>query len=300
MAYAQIVVAANRLGKITKLSSIMEDAAYYKALALKGLRRALDCFSQENSDGVLAASISLLYQQQTPADWHRVTQGTAAVINAMRPWVRSSAHWPVLQHIHPVEEVQLPVIGVEGAFGADDLQGMPPLVTVRSVTAAVEFLLEQGIAALNRLSNCMRHRKEFSTMTRGLADMLRLAHVKHSSGQEHDPFWLAYPFCEMTNRESISFTEINSSKPLVLIVLAHTYSALVVLSILYPELDGAGFIAIRLYSLDELAKHFRNVATVECDVCHDAHSTQELLAFPWNAMRAYRQWQNNLRSKTST
>jgi len=55
VAYAQIVSAANRLGKVTKIASIIEDAARYKILALKGLRQALASFSKDNADGILAA-----------------------------------------------------------------------------------------------------------------------------------------------------------------------------------------------------------------------------------------------------
>jgi hypothetical protein len=297
VAYAQIVVAANRLGRVTKLASVMEDAEHYKVLALKGLRRALASFSKDNADGVLAASISLMYQQQNPADWQRITQGTAAVIQAMRPWATDSAHWPVLKHIyHGEEEQAYNVVKQEQSHQVSkNSKTTPVLVTVQSVAGAVDFLLEQGVTAMNRLATCTKDRKELTTTARGLADMLRLARARHSAGQRHDPFWLAHPFCEMTNRESISFKEINGSKPMVLIVLAHMYSALVVLAMLYPELDGAGFIAIRLYSLNALAQHFRHIATIDCGACGEAHTSEELLAFPWNAAQAYRQWDMNRR-----
>ncbi len=297
VAYAQIVVAADRLGKTTKLASVMEDAEHYKVLALKGLRQALASFSRENSDGVLAASISLMFQQQTPADWQRVTQGTAAVIKSMRPWIRTSAHWPILKHICQVEKSPEAVMKQEDTSFYDERS--PSLVTVHSITAAVEFLLEQGITALNRLAACTRNRKELSTTVRSLADMLRLAQEKHLTGQKHDPFWLAHPFCDLNNRESIAYAEIDNSNPFVLVVLAHMYSALVVLAMLYPELDSAGIIAIRVYSLDALARHFHDVVNIDCEVCHERHGTKELLAFPWNALRAYRQWQVDQQTCTS-
>ena len=297
MAYAQIVVAADRLGKTTKLASVMEDAEHYKSLALKGLRKALANFSRENADGILAASISLMFQQQTPTDWEKVTQGTAAVINSMRPWIRTSAHWPVLKYICQVERSPDAVVKQEDTSIHNE--GSAPLVTVQSASAAVEFLLEQGITSLNRLATCTRNKKDLSTTVRSLADMLRLAQAKHSTGQKHDPFWLAHPFCDLNNRETIQYAEIDSSNPLVLVVLAHMYSALVVLAMLHPELDSAGIIAIRVYSLDALARHFRDVATIDCEVCHDCHIAKELLAFPWNTVRAYRQLQTDQQSSAS-
>jgi hypothetical protein len=298
VAYAHIVVAANRLGRVTKLASVMEDAERYQGLAIKGLRQALASFSKENADGVLGASISLMNQQQTPAEWQRVTQGTAAVIKAMRPWIRNSAHWPVLKHIYHAAESTV-VKSEDGSRPADPKTSCPMVVTVQSVGAAVEFLLDQGVTALNRLATCTKDRKELCTTARGLADMLRLAQAKHRSGQKHDAFWLAHPFCELTNREAISFTDIHASNPFVLVILAHMYSALVVLSMLYPELDSAWFIGIRLHSLDELARHFRNIATIDCDVCRERHNSHELLAFPWNAVQAYRQWRMDRQSVSS-
>ncbi|EXJ62117.1 hypothetical protein A1O7_02550 [Cladophialophora yegresii CBS 114405] len=296
VAYAHILVAANRLGRVTKLASVMEDAQHYQGLAIKGLRRALASFSKENADAVLGASISLMNQQQTPAEWQRVTQGTAAVIKAMGPaWIKTSSHWPVLKHIYHATESTTVVKSEPSA----DPKTTCPMVTVQSVGAAVEFLLDQGVTALNRLATCTRARKELCTTARGLADMLRLAHAKHQAGQKHDPFWLAHPFCELTNREAISFTDIHASNPFVLVILAHMYSALVVLSMLYPELDTAWFIGIRLHSLDGLARYFRTVAAIDCEVCREAHNSHELLAFPCNAMQAYRQWRRDQHSVLS-
>ena len=60
-----IVISANRLAYVTKSSAMLEDASFYQSLAVKGLRAALDSFSKENSDAVLAASILLLFQQKT-------------------------------------------------------------------------------------------------------------------------------------------------------------------------------------------------------------------------------------------
>ncbi|KIW70443.1 hypothetical protein PV04_02712 [Phialophora macrospora] len=298
VAYAHILVAANRLGRVTKLASVMEDAERYQGLAIKGLRQALASFSKENADAVLGASISLMNQQQTPAEWQRVTQGTAAVIKAMGPWIRTSSHWPVLKHIYHAAEATA-VKSEDGARPVDSKTSCPMVVTVHSVGAAVEFLLEQGVTALNRLATCTKDRKELCTAARGLADMLRLAQVKHQAGQKHNAFWLAHPFCELTNREAISFTDIHASNPFFLVILAHMYSSLVVLSMLYPELDSAWFIGIRLYSLDELARHFQNIATIDCDVCREPHNSRELLAFPWNAVQAYRQWRMDRQSASS-
>lgn len=286
VAYVQIVLAANRLGKITKLASVLEDAVHYKTLALRGLRRALASFSKENADGVAAASISLMFQQQTPADWERVTKGTEAVIKAMRPWAKMSALEPILKHIYLDKD--------EMTYMPDhpEIESImtPDMVTVESAAAASEFLLGQGIASLNRLATCTRNNNPLLSTVRELGDTLRLAQARQSvSGQRYDPFWLAHPFCDLNNRTSLNFDEISSLKPFVLLVLAHMYSGMVVLSMLYPELDRAGLIAIRLRSLDALTRHFQTVQCIACEACREVHGTQEFLTFPQNAIRACRQ-----------
>ncbi|OQV00857.1 hypothetical protein CLAIMM_06299 [Cladophialophora immunda] len=300
VAYAQIVAAANRIGKLTKMASVMEDAAWYRSLALKGLQQALACFSRENADGVLAASLSFMYNQSTPADLRRIMQGTAAVVEAMRPWAAYSGARLLLEHIYPdKEDSQYPARQHgDNSYPPEPTTSVSaPLVTVQSATAAIEFLLEQGLTAMNRLATCIRHKKELSTTARGLADMLRMAQAEHHlNGQKYDPFWLVHPFCGMTSRESISFTDISSSQPFILVFLAHLYSALVVIAMLYPELDTAGFVTIRLHSLDALTRHFDPIATIACETCREAHSCQELLAFPWNVLQTYRKWQMDRRT----
>lgn len=295
VAYVQIVLAANRLGKITKLSSVLEDAVHYKTLALRGLRRALASFSKENADGVAAASISLMFQQETPADWERVTKGTEAVIRAMRPWAKMSALEPILKHIY-LDEDELMYNVAEHREEAESIAPIA-MVTLESAAAAVEFLLGQGIASLNRLATCTRSTNPLLSTVRELGDTLRLAQARQSaSSQRHDGFWLAYPFCDLNNRTSLNFDEISSLKPFVLLVLAHMYSAMVVLSMLYPELDRAGLIAIRLHSLDALTRHFQSVQCITCEACSEIHSVQEFLTFPQNAVRAYRQRRMSLQS----
>ncbi|KIY02243.1 uncharacterized protein Z520_02381 [Fonsecaea multimorphosa CBS 102226] len=297
VAYAQIVAAASRIGKLTKMASVMEDAVWYRSLALKGLQQALACFSRENADGVLAASISLMFNQQTPADLRRVMQGTQAVVEAMRPWAASSGVRLLYERIDPdTQDSQSPTLEQQGSSYCPKPTISAPLVTVQSAKAAVEFLLEQGLTAMNRLVTCFRNKKELCTTVRGLADMLRMAQAKHSNGQKYDPFWLVHPFCGMTSREAISFSDISGSKPLILVFLAHLYSALVVVSMLYPELDTAGFVTIRLHSLDALTRHFEPIATIACETCGEAHSCQELLAFPWNILQTYRKWQMDRRT----
>ncbi|OAL39818.1 hypothetical protein AYO20_00730 [Fonsecaea nubica] len=303
VAYAQIVAAADRIGKLTRMASVMEDAVWYRSLALKGLQQALASFSRENADGVLAASISLMFNQPTPTDWRRVMQGTAAVAEAMRPWAAFSGIRRMWEHIHPdVQDSQCAALqdGNTSSYPSEPSTSSAPMVTVQSSTAAVAFLLEQGLTAMNRLVTCIRHMKELSTTVRGLADMLRMAQEHHLTGQKYDPFWLAHPFCGMTNRESISFADISRSKPFVLVFLAHLYSALVVLSMLYPELDIAGFATVRLHSLDALIRHFEPIATIHCDACRGAHSCKELLAFPGNVLQAYRKWQIDRRMSSSS
>ncbi|OAP56216.1 hypothetical protein AYL99_09395 [Fonsecaea erecta] len=300
VAYAQIVAAATRIGKLTKMASVMEDAVWYRSLALKGLQQALACFSKENADGVLAASISFMFNQPTPADLRRVLQGTTAVVDAMRPWAASSGVRALYELVYTDEaETQYPDHPEQqstGSYCTEPATTSAPLVTVQSATAAVEFLLEQGLTAMNRLTVCIRHMKELATTARGLADMLRMAQAKHLNGQKYDPFWLVHPFCGMTSREAISFSDIRGSKPFILLFLAHLYSAVVVVSMLYPELDTAGFVTVRLYSLDALRRHFEPIATVECDTCGEAHRCQELMAFPWNVLQTYRKWRVDRRS----
>ncbi|KIW89895.1 uncharacterized protein Z519_09324 [Cladophialophora bantiana CBS 173.52] len=292
VAYAQIVAAASRIGKLTRMASVMEDAVRYRSLALKGLQQALASFSRENADGVLAASISFMFNQPTPADLRRITQGTVAVVEAMRPWAASSGARPLLDHIYPVQQdARCPLTQHAEIPCSPEPTVSTPLVMVQSATAAIEFLLEQGLTALNRLAMCIKHMKELSTAARGLADMLRMAQAEHLNGQKHDPFWLVHPFSGLTSRESISFSDITSSKPFVLVFLAHLYSALVVVSMLYPELDAAGFVSIRLYSLDALTRHFEPMTAIDCETCREAHGCQELLAFPWNVLQANRKWQ---------
>ena len=62
LAYALMALSASRLAWITKSTEADNAACYYQNLAFRGLRPAVQYFSQENSDAVLAASILLSVQ----------------------------------------------------------------------------------------------------------------------------------------------------------------------------------------------------------------------------------------------
>jgi hypothetical protein len=286
------MIAADRLAKETRLASCYEDAARYKVLALRGIRRDLAVFSKENSLGVLAASISMMHAQETPEDWHKMSTGTMAVMDTMRPWLDATPFWPVLQHMFPDERPSAMDACVgHHRDGAIRMENPDASVIFVSTTDAVSFLLEHGITAVTQLATCLKQSRNLSATARELADTLSIAQARQTSNKKQDPYWLAHPFCEITHRASIPLCDVEFSQPLVLALLAHMYAAMIVLAMLHPELDTAGWIAIRITSLDALAQHFESVSEVHCEACRRDHATQDLLAFPWNAVRAYRKWQ---------
>jgi hypothetical protein len=142
VAYAQLMIAADRLAKETKLSSCYEDAARYKVLALRGIRCNLASFSKENSLGVLAASISMMHAQETPEDWQKVSTGTMAVIEAMRPWLDLTPFWLVLQHIYPKQHTAPPSVPRQEEDDASiTLESTDVVVSFESTKEAISFLL---------------------------------------------------------------------------------------------------------------------------------------------------------------
>lgn len=57
---------SQRLALMTKLSSAFENTTRYRSLAIQGLNKAIDQFSQDNADAILCASLCLSNQE---TDW---------------------------------------------------------------------------------------------------------------------------------------------------------------------------------------------------------------------------------------
>lgn len=61
VAHTLAAAAAQRLAVTTKSYEASQDANHYRKLALYGLYRAMGCFSKDNADAVLAASLGCSY-----------------------------------------------------------------------------------------------------------------------------------------------------------------------------------------------------------------------------------------------
>ncbi len=59
---AVLAWSATHLSKMTGHEEVLKDAYYHRGRALKGLQQAIEEFSTDNFDGVLAASIVLSWQ----------------------------------------------------------------------------------------------------------------------------------------------------------------------------------------------------------------------------------------------
>ncbi|KAI0997070.1 hypothetical protein K3495_g11117 [Podosphaera aphanis] len=88
--HALLALSATHQNWQTRCSLSANQAYEHRVTSIVGLHKALDSFSQQNSDAVLAASLILSWQENDWFAWSQLALGTLVIISEMRPWKDNS------------------------------------------------------------------------------------------------------------------------------------------------------------------------------------------------------------------
>lgn len=173
-----------------------------------------------------------------------------------------------------------------------DVTPQPPMtqVTPQPATHAVANLLTQGLDALNKLSNCLRHDLNLAAVVRQLRDVLRLVRDQLDTDiPATTQYRLIYPFISWYNKNSASsYVAISERDPVVLTFLLHMYSAFISLAVALPATNLPLFTAFRFRAIIEINGALEQIEGLQCPGCNVFHQYNELATFPLHAVQAYR------------
>ncbi|KAN0093591.1 hypothetical protein V8E51_016775 [Hyaloscypha variabilis] len=88
--YSLLALSSSHIAWLTDRPLVKQVTYEHRGKALQGLREAIEVFSKQNSDAVLAASLLLSWQDVDWSDSTQFQQGTSAIIHAMQPWQEES------------------------------------------------------------------------------------------------------------------------------------------------------------------------------------------------------------------
>ncbi|EXU95012.1 Zn(2)-Cys(6) zinc finger domain protein [Metarhizium robertsii] len=277
VAHTLAATSAERLAVLTKSQEAANDGARYRALALHGLSREIQLFSKSNADAILSAYLGCSFIMADYRAVMTVTKSIVLVAARMQHWSEQSA----FRHLFDYDRLHR----------LQDINAESPAAETRPRPRQqnVDNLLAEGVHALNKLSNCLRHNLHLAAVVRQLRDVLRLVDDKQNADiPTPTQYRLIHPFISWYNRnEASSYVAISERDPAVLVFLLYMYSAFVSLAVALPATNLPLFTAIRFRAIVEINRAMEERAGFPCTGCNVFHQDHELAPLPLLAMQVY-------------
>ncbi|KAL4934503.1 putative C6 transcription factor RosA-like [Aspergillus undulatus] len=133
-----LALSAAHLAWITRNQETKQLAFHHRAIAIQGLQKATTMFSRENTDGILAASILLSWQDNEWRSWASLQQGVTSVLDLMpHMWKQESELAMFLENQRYLANVNSPVVA-GFSFQDEDLASLDhTIITLQTVQKRV-------------------------------------------------------------------------------------------------------------------------------------------------------------------
>ncbi|KAL7943984.1 hypothetical protein V8C42DRAFT_327423 [Trichoderma barbatum] len=280
VAHTLAATSAQRLAVTTKSHEASQDAYQYRKQALHGLYREMGCFSKDNSDAILAASLGCSYIMSDHRSLMTLAGNISTVATRMKPWLKRSAFHRIFTYEPMYYETE------EQAAASP-----PELGDVEQRFAVVKKLLAEGISSVNGLAFCFQGDRDLSAVLRQLRDVMRLVHERLGSDiPTEDQYRLVYPFTAwFVKNSAASYVSLSAKNPFLLVFLLHMYAVVVSLTVALPRIDVPLFAKFRLRAILEICNILKTEPGFLCQRCNGFHSYEEVMAFPLNSVSVYQQ-----------
>lgn len=245
-------------------------------MALQGLQTAINVFSQDNADAVLASSVVLSWQANDFHAWHSLISGIRTVVNRMADF-RSGSRLPEL-----IDQLQLELLTATAyEQNVQVLQGMQ---------LNYQNVLEAIVLALDHLQPYTDGRQEHNMIEqmRDYVQRLLGLQLPHTAEEQ---------FCHLYALRKWLFwipsTVLKDGRHdwLALIFVAHLYAVALAIEPLFPDVAGPMVSAISLPPLEQILRAFerfdqnRNASTA---VSQEIDNMLSLIMWPRQVASAYR------------
>ncbi|CAJ2508255.1 Uu.00g094410.m01.CDS01 [Anthostomella pinea] len=270
--HAMLAFSAEHIAFLTTCPQVGNMAYEHRGIALKGLQEAIGSFSPENSDAVLAASLVLSWQATDWRSWTQLMQGTSSVIDAMEPWKRTSQFGDFI-----AESSTFPT-----APPSPSPDHRPHQPRKEDLDA-----FQQTINQLTKVEAHLKQNREDAHLVQQLVCFLKGARKVSPIQSIEDQFDRLRPLRTWLFWLPVMCLKENGTSPSALIVIAHYYTAAIMMERLFPEIGAAYFGSLAIGPVEEIARRLFSM-NVSVGIEGDFQTPLALMEYPIDAVTEFR------------
>ncbi|KAK6197833.1 hypothetical protein LQW54_010539 [Pestalotiopsis sp. IQ-011] len=269
---ALLAFSAMHIAFLTDCPMVGNMAYVHRGSALKGLQEAINSFSRETSDAVLAASLVLSWQATDWRSWTQLMQGTSSVIDAMEHWKHESQFGDFIN-----ESSTFPTAPPSPT--PDHKPNQPRKEDFEA--------FQRMIAQVQKVETHLKHNKEDVKLAQQLTSFLKGAKKVSAIQSVSEQFDRLQPLRAWLFWLPVICIQQNNASPSALIVIAHYYTAAILMERLFPEIGAAYFGSLSIQPVEEIARRLHSIK-VSGMYEGDLQTPLELMDFPMGTVREFR------------
>jgi hypothetical protein len=270
--HSLLAFSAMHLAYLTGCPAVGNMAYEHRGVALKGLQEAISTFSRETSDAILAASLVLSWQATDWRSWTQLMQGTSSVIEAMDPWKHESQFGDFI-----AESSTFPTAPPSPT---PDHQPSQPR---EDDMEAFQRVLQQ----LQKLETYLKKNREDTKPVAQLITFMKGSRKVTSSLSVAQQFDRLKPLRAWLFWLPVAYLQRNGASPSALVVIAHYYTAALLMERLFPEIGAAYFGSMTIGPVEDIARRLyaiRNSGHLDGDL----QTPLNLMEFPIETVNEFR------------
>ncbi|ORY71888.1 uncharacterized protein BCR38DRAFT_404920 [Pseudomassariella vexata] len=271
--HALLGFSAMHIAFLTDCPMVGNMAYEHRGIALKGLQEAIGSFSRETSDAILAASLVLSWQATDWRSWTQLMQGTSSVIDAMDPWKHESQFGEFI-----AESSTFPT--APPSPSPDHKPNQPRKEDLDA--------FQRTINQLSRVEAHLKHNKEDTKLVQQLVSFLKGAKKVSPIQSVSQQFDRLQPLRTWLFWLPVMCLKQNGTSPSALIIIAHYYTAALLMERLFPEIGAAYFGSLSIGPVEEIARRLLSI-NVSGSLEGDLQTPLTLMEFPIDTVNEFRQ-----------
>jgi hypothetical protein len=270
--HSLLAFSAMHIAFLTDCPLVGNLAYEHRGIALKGLQDAINVFSRETSDAILAASLVLSWQATDWRSWTQLMQGTSSVIDAMEPWKHDSQFGDFI-----AESSTFPTAPPSPTPDQKPNQPSKEDLDVYQRTLQqlqkVETHLKQGkhdFKSIQQLVTFLKGSRKVSPTLSVAQQFERLRPLRTWL------FWLPVKYLKQSGGSANA-----------LVTIAHYYTVALLMERLFPTIGAAYFGSLTLGPVEDIARRLLAM-TNSTNGASEAQTPLSLMEFPIETVNEFR------------
>ncbi|KAK4163529.1 hypothetical protein QBC43DRAFT_56623 [Cladorrhinum sp. PSN259] len=249
--HALLAFSAMHIAYLTDCPLVGNMAYEHRGNALKGLQGAIEYFSRETSDAILAASLVLSWQATDWRSWTQLMQGTSTVIDAMEPWKHESQFGDFI-----AESSTFPT-----APPSPTPDHQPSQPREEDLEA-----FQQTLKQLQKLETYLKHHREDTKNVSQLITFMKGSRKVTSSLSVSQQFERLRPLRTWLFWLPVHALQQHHGSPSSLLVIAYYYTAALLMERLFPEIGAAYFGSLTIGPVEQIARRLKALNEAQQDL----------------------------------